>query len=187
MCVCSHSMEFLLPVPVLRLWLEVKLVLFDSLSKRQRKSLQTCRALQRGLKEPGLGFGSPVLTAVLGGIWSDLGVVLLEIRFSGGLDVCRTLTAELKWRFWALTTAGIFKVSKRSWWRTSFNSFLMEELRVLVMREETASQGPQWQMQWPWVFYFAAFFCWEDLDEGSWLNASPTVTGASVSIVEKWL
>lgn len=74
-------------------------MLFDSLSKRQRKSLQTCRALQRGLKEPGLGFGSPVLTAVLGGIWSDLGVVLLEIRFSGGLDVCRTLTAELKWRF----------------------------------------------------------------------------------------
>lgn len=56
---------------------------------------------------------------------------------------------------------------------------------MLVMREETASQGPQWQMQWPGVFYFAVLFCSENPDEGSWLNSSPTVTGASVSIVEK--
>lgn len=30
-------------------------------------------------------------------------------------------------------------------------------------------------------------FCSENPEEGSWLNSSPTITGASVSIVEKLL
>lgn len=51
----------------------------------------------------------------------------------------------------------------------------MEELRVLVMREATVTN----------LVTTSVLICSENPDEGLWLNSSPTVTGASVSIVEK--
>lgn len=73
-------------------------MLFDS--SYLRGTGKACRAVSKECsRNQGLGFGSPVVTAFLGDIWSDLGVLLLEIRSSGSLDVCRTLTGMLKWRF----------------------------------------------------------------------------------------